>query len=351
MESFICEECKKSFKNRKALTAHSMVHINENLSCEYCNRVFRNARALGCHIAASHKKQNPQVCEYCQREFKTLRALKTHEAEMHSINHGSFKCEQCDSIFNTKRALSVHASMKHNVEINSKLRIQTKEIANRESVKAKIQETRMKNFNKPEYVAKRKAAGLKGANTRKERYDWSALMSEVGNRPETKLKRSKAMKKVWQDPNSKERDHDMRSKASKKAWANKTDEKKYEDLQKFRGGAKCEVEAFGKTIDCDSSYEKRFIELAMKDKHIKDLERCKSFIPIIGLGRRYNPDFFVVRQDGSKEIVEIKSSYTIKKEDTPFKVEAAIAWCEDNNYAYRLLTEKELDKYEQTNWY
>ena len=41
-------------------------------------------------------------------------------------------------------------------------------------------------------------------------------MAEVGNRPETKLKRSKAMKKVWQDPNSKERDHDMRSKASKK---------------------------------------------------------------------------------------------------------------------------------------
>lgn len=58
----------------------------------------------------------------------------------------------------------------------------------------------------------------------------------------------------------------------------------------------------------------------MKDNHIKDLERCKSFIPIIGLGRRYNPDFFVVRQDGSKEIVEIKSSYTIKKKTSHLKL-------------------------------
>lgn len=67
-------------------------------------------------------------------------------------------------------------------------------------------------------------------------------------------------------------------------------------------GAKCEVEAFGKTIDCDSSYEKRFIELAMKDNHIKDLERCKSFIPIIGLGRRYNPDFLLLDKMALKRL-------------------------------------------------
>lgn len=40
----------------------------------------------------------------------------------------------------------------------------------------------------------------------------------------------------------------------------------------------------------------------MKDNHIKDLERCKSFIPIIGLGRRYNPDFLLLDKMALKRL-------------------------------------------------
>lgn len=102
----------------------------------------------------------------------------------------------------------------------------------------------------------------------------------------------------------------------------------------------------GKKIHCDSSYEDRFCKCLLSDSLIEDFDRGER-IRLIGQDHWYYPDFLVNLTDGRKELVEIKGSFTIKDPSVPFKVEAALAWCEENGVRFWLVMEDELDQYER----
>lgn len=112
-------------------------------------------------------------------------------------------------------------------------------------------------------------------------------------------------------------------------------------------GRKSEViNKSGKKIHCDSSYEDRFCKCLLSDSLVEDFDRGER-IRLIGQDHWYYPDFLVTLTDGRKELVEIKGSFTIKDPSVPFKIEAALAWCEENDARFSLVMEDELEQYER----
>jgi hypothetical protein len=69
------------------------------------------------------------------------------------------------------------------------------------------------------------------------------------------------------------------------------------------------IDAFGKTIRCDSLLERSFVLLMSRNEKVKDVRRSEIWIPYneSGITRRYNPDFIVEFVDGSLSIAEVKS--------------------------------------------
>jgi hypothetical protein len=74
-------------------------------------------------------------------------------------------------------------------------------------------------------------------------------------------------------------------------------------------GTQNSIEAFGKSIRCDSLLERSFIVTMMKDSRVKDVRRSGIWIPYLDgeVNRHYNPDFIVEFYDGTFAIAEIKS--------------------------------------------
>ena len=58
--------------------------------------------------------------------------------------------------------------------------------------------------------------------------------------------------------------------------------------------------------------------------------------------RRYIPDFFVTRTDGSKELIEVKPSKRLVQRNVQKKLSAAEDWCRMNGIVFRVITEVHL---------
>lgn len=76
------------------------------------------------------------------------------------------------------------------------------------------------------------------------------------------------------------------------------------------------VDAFEKTIRCDSLLERSFVLLMSRDMNVKDVKRSDIWISYAdgGITRRYNPDFVVEFIDGSHALAEIKSERMGKRD-------------------------------------
>jgi len=69
------------------------------------------------------------------------------------------------------------------------------------------------------------------------------------------------------------------------------------------------IEAFGKSIRCDSLLERSFVLTMTRDARVKDVKRSDVWISYTDnfITRRYNPDFIVEFVDGKFAIAEVKS--------------------------------------------
>lgn len=54
--------------------------------------------------------------------------------------------------------------------------------------------------------------------------------------------------------------------------------------------------------------------------------------------KHYNPDFLVEKEDGTIELVEMKSTHLLKTSNTQRKREYATKWCEARGIKYRLIS-------------
>ena len=171
-------------------------------------------------------------------------------------------------------------------------------------------------------------------------------MDRIQHDPEMRERQSEAMSAHWADSEYRSRVSAHISESNRRRIAESTDD----ELQKWLGphhGAHSDIlNKSGKKVHCQSSFELRYCELLLRDESVKDFDRSGLWLDIIGTGRKYNPDFMVVFSDGHRELVEVKSSFSIRDPLVPFKTEAAISWCEENSTVYRLLKEDQLDMYE-----
>ncbi len=92
----------------------------------------------------------------------------------------------------------------------------------------------------------------------------------------------------------------------------------------------------------DSTWERDYMMQLDADETVKRWERCRSLrIPYVkadGTKATYNPDFILERNDGSKEIHEVKGGHLLGGADTEAKLKAGAEFCRKRGMAFRVIT-------------
>lgn len=104
--SLICETCGKSYKNKKSLRGHKLIHTNNSKirSCEICGKVLA-AVNYNRHVN-SHDENKKQKCSFCDKTFHQLSNLKSHMT-VH-IKSEPVECNICNKTFRNPKALNYH---------------------------------------------------------------------------------------------------------------------------------------------------------------------------------------------------------------------------------------------------
>ena len=78
-----CPICSKTLKNLQNLKRHQKLHTNlEDIECDQCKKSFKTKNALSAHIVNEHKSNN--TCSVCTKVFKHKNSLTTHMNTIHS---------------------------------------------------------------------------------------------------------------------------------------------------------------------------------------------------------------------------------------------------------------------------
>lgn len=81
------------------------------------------------------------------------------------------------------------------------------------------------------------------------------------------------------------------------------------------------------------------------DETVKCWERCRSLsIPYTksdGKRSRYNPDFIVEREDGQKELHEVKGGHLLAAADTQRKLAAGEEFCRTRKMVFKVITRRQ----------
>jgi len=92
----------------------------------------------------------------------------------------------------------------------------------------------------------------------------------------------------------------------------------------------------------DSAWERDYMLLLDTDETVKRWERCRSLkIPykkVNGEPGQYNPDFIVERNDGQKEIHEVKGNHLLDGADTQRKLAAGAEFCRERGMVFKIIT-------------
>jgi len=160
--------------------------------------------------------------------------------------------------------------------------------------------------------------------------------------PEKREAAKKRSQAIWinmkKDKNKYKKYRELRSKLSIKQIL------KGKHLPYGRGHKHGWITVLNKKIYYRSSYELRFLVCCDKSKLV--CNPCKISIPYQhdGVTKNYLPDFIV-----KNTIIEIKPKALLAYDLIPLKIAAGIKYCNENNYKYLVITEKELKEFEAGN--
>lgn len=304
--------------------------------CDICHREFMKRNALGAHTKFKHTKKTDAAtvkCPECGRECKGTLGLNRRMRLKHDPKTNAVISENSRRMWADKethdRIVSGIRKAYESDDVRRKVSEATSIALSNPETRAKLSEASKRMWERPEYREKMRP-----------------YMDRIQHDPEMRERHSEAMSAHWADSEYRSRVSAHISESHRRRIAESTDE----ELQKWLGphhGAHSDIlNKSGKKVHCQSSFELRYCELLLRDESVKDFDRSGLWLDIIGTGRKYNPDFMVVFSDGHRELVEVKSSLSIRDPLVPFKAEAAISWCEENSAVYRLLKEDQLDMYE-----
>lgn len=110
-----CVRCPtKSFKDRRALTAHLRIHsLPHRCKLSGCNKAFSGMVGLRAHQAARHLNTKPHSCKLagCSSTFAWPSARRRHEKTHLGIK--PHRCPQCGKQFARKASLTAHTQRLH----------------------------------------------------------------------------------------------------------------------------------------------------------------------------------------------------------------------------------------------
>lgn len=272
--------------------------------CIECNKHFKNKSGYVNHYRMVHKNLS-YSCDMCDFKSSAPLGIISHKNTMH--NAKDIVCEICNASFGSVNALNAHMAI--HIDYGDL-------ICGECGFKSKT------------------PSGLKAHERVAHNEEMKKHYIETG---------SFYGKKAWVGEVGKKHKRSMHLHARRR-WDNATDEqmiKWTKHFIKFRS-ANQKVKIDEQEVIVDSSFERLFFNLCMNDSNVVGIVREPICLKCIGISKRYFPDFAVLYADSNIDIVEIKSHYTAKSIEFPFKAEACANFAIDNGFGFKILTEDEL---------
>ncbi|KAG5673976.1 hypothetical protein PVAND_003972 [Polypedilum vanderplanki] len=119
---FLCDICAKKFKTKPALKIHRKIHADFHVyvNCPYCKTICKENN-LKVHIFYQHGEGQEKkfVCNACKKCFKNEFLLKRHYRTIHeNATRGiTYNCPDCDSSFNRQKDLRMHSFQHYSGQI------------------------------------------------------------------------------------------------------------------------------------------------------------------------------------------------------------------------------------------
>lgn len=74
---YVCDVCKKGYKNKSTLKVHQLTHGEKNYLCSECGKGFITKSSLQSHQKV-HTKEKPHTCGICNKSFAYTGNFDTH---------------------------------------------------------------------------------------------------------------------------------------------------------------------------------------------------------------------------------------------------------------------------------
>lgn len=74
---YVCDICKKGYKNKNTLKTHQLTHGEKKFLCSECGKGFVTKAALDSHEKV-HTKEKPHTCGICFKSFAYTGSFDTH---------------------------------------------------------------------------------------------------------------------------------------------------------------------------------------------------------------------------------------------------------------------------------
>ncbi|XP_029634016.1 zinc finger protein 287-like [Octopus sinensis] len=117
IRQFSCPTCKKEFYRKSQLNRHKRIHgsdISKMIVCKQCNKSFWFENNYIRHMRILHQPQKELFhCSYCGKGFSQKASMVAHVQLLH-FNLYTFTCKICNMGFTRSKTLRAHMTQVHN---------------------------------------------------------------------------------------------------------------------------------------------------------------------------------------------------------------------------------------------